>query len=288
MKLSTRIHEGWREAEDVVTAATGPLLILASIIATADIFSNHAFSLRMTWLPVVWALSRAAATVIWLGVAFGFYLDARRRGESSFWWLVLALMMFTVDLQTGLLFASQIEHISNAGELAILNMPTIDWVLETGFLGVILIAVHRAVEHQTHSDLAPVTQPFPERHSLQPVDEAAGMRSRGAPTAQRAYYTGPIAPLMMDDEDNGMLELVSDEDEPRGLTRQTPRRRRPRRDAGSESSAKEQRIQRLMAQLRLTPRMTIDDVVDFLNVSRGTAVTDRREAKQRLAQKRPV
>lgn len=75
-----------------------------------------------------------------------------------------------------------------------------------------------------------------------------------------------------------------DEDEPRGLTRQPPRRRRPRRDAGSESSAKEQRIQRLMAQLRLTPRMTIDDVVEFLEVSRGTAVTDRREAKQRLTQ----
>jgi DNA-binding XRE family transcriptional regulator len=38
-----------------------------------------------------------------------------------------------------------------------------------------------------------------------------------------------------------------------------------------------------MAQLRREPQMTIEDVAEYLDVSRGTAVTDRREAKQRIA-----
>lgn len=96
----------------------------------------------------------------------------------------------------------------------------------------------------------------------------------------------------------GVLELVTDEGErgergekPPRLTRQTRakgagkgdgRRKPRRRDAGRETPAKEQRIVKLMAQLRRDPAMTIEDVAEYLDVSRGTAVTDRAEAKRRL------
>jgi len=100
----------------------------------------------------------------------------------------------------------------------------------------------------------------------------------------------------MDEEDGGMFEYVSDE---RGLSGQSERptrkaggtgdgRRRKRRDAGSMSAAPEARVERLIAQLRLTPRMNIEEVQEFLGVSRGTAVTDRRKAKERLAQEKHV
>lgn len=302
MKISRIIRNLWREVEDILTAATGPILIVASAMAAADIFSNHVFSNQYTWIPAAWAVARALAVTIWLGIAWEFYLRARGQEGGGGWWLLLALALFAVDLQTALLFAIEDEHIATVGTIPLVTIPPMYWAFEQAILGVVLIAVHRAVDHQTHTPAAAAATPAvvtalaPVRQNTQPIEDGSAILRREAPVGpltRRAYWDGPRAPLTTDEGTSGMYELVSTEDqgeqEP-GLTRQTPRttgRRmsgRPRRrDAGSESSAKEQRVQRLMAQLRVDPGMTIEEVAEFLDVSRGTAVTDRREAKQRLA-----
>lgn len=285
MKISSVIHNFWREVEDIMTAATGPVLIVASAIAAADIFSNHVFSAQFTWIPAAWALARALAVTAWLAIAFDFYLRARAQGGGG-WWLLLSLALFAVDLQTALLFAIEDEHIAAVGTIPLVTIPAMYWAFEQAILGVVLIAVHRAIDHQTHSlEIArAVTIPAALRPEPQEPTVVASA------VARRAYWDGPAT---------GMLELVSDEEAGREpteqrehLTRQTPRKasakgatgdgRKRRRDSGRQSGDKERRIQRLVAQLRRDPNMTIEDVADYLDVSRGTAVTDRAEAKRRL------
>lgn len=283
MKISNVIHNFWREVEDVMTAATGPVLIVASAIAAADIFSNHVFSTQFTWIPAAWAVARALAVTAWLAIAFDFYLRARAQGGGG-WWLLLSLALFAVDLQTALLFAIEDEHIAAVGTIPLVTIPAMYWAFEQAILGVVLIAVHRAIDHQTHdaAQLAlsrAVTVPAPARSDVQEPAVSAAI-------AHRAYWDGPAT---------GVLELVSDEPGKAGkerLTRQTPRKgrakstedgsRKRRRDSGRQSGDKERRIMRLMEQLRRDPEMTIEDVAEYLDVSRGTAVTDRQEAKRRL------
>lgn len=291
MAISKTIHAKWREVEDIATAATGPTLIVASIVAATDVFSNGALSLHAQWLPLAWAAARAAAVTMWLGIAFDFYLK-----RKSGWWLLMSGALFGVDLQTALLFAIQDEHLRDVGTIPLVTIPAIYWVFEQAILGVVLIAVHRAVVHQTHAaqftELArAVTVPALVRPTTQPDDEVPGSVGAGR-VARRAYWDGPYTPLAS--EEGVRMELVIDERPERreqGLTRQTGktsgrtgdgRRKGRRRDAGRETPAKEQRIVKLMAQLRDDPTMTIEEVAEFLDVSRGTAVTDRAEAKRRL------
>ena len=294
MAISKTIHAKWREVEDIATAATGPTLIVASIVAATDVFSNGALSLHAQWLPLAWAAARAAAVTMWLGIAFDFYLK-----NKSGWWLLLALALFGVDLQTALLFAIQDEHLRDVGTIPFVTIPAIYWVFEQAILGVVLIAVHRAVVYQTHAAAQltiahAVTVPALVRPTTQPDDEAGMAGAKRI--ARRAYWDGPYAPVSS--EDGVRMELVTDEQSDRPtehpkkeLTRQTRakgagkgdgRRKPRRRDAGRETPAKEQRIVKLMAQLRRDPAMTIEDVAEYLDVSRGTAVTDRAEAKRRL------
>ena len=295
MRISERIHAAWREVEDILTAATGPILIAASALAAADIFSNHAFSSQYPWIPAAWAVARALAVTIWLGIAWEFYLTGRERGAGG-WWLLLALALFGVDLQTALLFAIQDEHLATVGSIPLVTIPAVYWAFEQAVLGVVLIAVHRSIDHNTQAAhqatrhaATGVTQRAPARLTAQAAPDAqvAAVIERSAPVARRAYLASQPAPITMqteqDDEDVGMtLELVSDKDTS-GLSRQpTGQPRKRRRDAGSRGGAAEERVTRLMEELRTRPAMTIDDVEDFLNVSRGTAVQDRREARRRL------
>ena len=296
MRISERIHAAWREVEDILTAATGPILIAASALAAADIFSNHAFSSQYPWIPAAWAVARALAVTIWLGIAWEFYLTGRERGAGG-WWLLLALALFGVDLQTALLFAIQDEHLATVGSIPLVTIPAVYWAFEQAVLGVVLIAVHRSIDHNTQAAhqatrhaATGVTQRAPARLTAQAAPDAqvAAVIERSAPVARRAYLASQPAPItMQDDEDVGMtLELVSDEPDaslsrqPTGQGSGQPRKRR--RDAGSRGGAAEERVTRLMEELRTRPAMTIDDVEDFLNVSRGTAVQDRREARRRL------
>ena len=295
MRISERIHAAWREVEDILTAATGPILIAASALAAADIFSNHAFSSQYPWIPAAWAVARALAVTIWLGIAWEFYLTGRERGAGG-WWLLLALALFGVDLQTALLFAIQDEHLATVGSIPLVTIPAVYWAFEQAVLGVVLIAVHRSIDHNTQAAhqatrhaATGVTQLAPARLTAQAAPDAqvAAVIERSAPVARRAYLASQPAPITMqteqDDEDVGMtLELVSDEPDA-SLSRQpTGQPRKRRRDAGSRGGAAEERVTRLMEELRTRPAMTIDDVEDFLNVSRGTAVQDRREARRRL------
>lgn len=295
MRISERIHAVWREVEDILTAATGPILIAASALAAADIFSNHAFSSQYPWIPAAWAVARALAVTIWLGIAWEFYLTGRERGAGG-WWLLLALALFGVDLQTALLFAIQDEHLATVGSIPLVTIPAVYWAFEQAVLGVVLIAVHRSIDHntqqlQTRRTASEVTSLAPARHNLQAAQESTAVIERPAPVARRAYLASQPAPITTDEdmrEDVGMrLELVSDEQESQetGLSRQ-PRKRR--RDAGSRGGAAEGRVTRLMGELRTRPAMTIEDVEEFLNVSRGTAVQDRREARRRLDEEKPV
>jgi hypothetical protein len=299
MGISTNIHEKWREIEDIATAATGPTLIVASIAAATDVFSNGALSLHAQWLPLAWAAARAAAVTMWLGISFDFYLQ-----NKSGWWLIMSGALFGVDLQTALLFAIQDEHLRDVGTIPLVTIPAMYWVFEQAILGVVLIAVHRAVIHQTASATAPlpvaavasiaraVTVPALIRPTTQPDDEAPG-RVGAERVARRAYWDGPVSPLMSDE--GVRMELVSDEQAPdERLTRQT---RKPgkkgvqRRDAGQVSPEIQRRRRRLLAEMRRQIQaehvMTIEDVMEYLNKSRGTAVNDRQQALQWLKEDYP-
>jgi hypothetical protein len=299
MRISERIHAAWREVEDILTAATGPILIAASALAAADIFSNHVFSNQYPWIPAAWAAARALAVTIWLGIAWEFYLTGRERGAGG-WWLILALALFGVDLQTALLFAIQDEHLATVGSIPLVTIPAVYWAFEQAVLGVVLIAVHRSIDHntqQTRHAETQVTVRQPARLNLQATPPDVVIE-RPAPVARRAYLASQPAPITTEeDAEAGMtLEFVTDEQEAAepGLSRQSRTRtqaRKRRRDAGSRGGAAEDRVTRLLGELRVRPAMTIDDVEEFLNVSRGTAVQDRREARRRLdaesASKRP-
>lgn len=291
MRISERIHAAWREVEDILTAATGPILIAASALAAADIFSNHAFSSQYPWIPAAWAVARAVAVTIWLGIAWEFYLTGRERGAGG-WWLLLALALFGVDLQTALLFAIQDEHLATVGSIPLVTIPAVYWAFEQAVLGVVLIAVHRSIDHNTqatHHAATGVTQRAPARLTAQAAPDVAVIE-RPAPVARRAYLASQPAPITMqtdeDDEDVGMaLEMVSDE---QGMTRHTPKeQRQQRRDAGRLTPTAELRAQKLVDELLRRQRadenkMTLDDIEDFLDVSRGTAVKDRQEAYRQL------
>ena len=315
MNISARIHSLWQEFENILTAATGPILILASALAAADIFSNHVFSNQYTWIPAAWAAARALAVTMWLGIAFDFYLTAHRRGDASGWWLLLSLALFAVDLQTALLFAIEDEHITAAGAIPLVTIPAMDWAFEQAVLGVVLIAVHRAVIHQTASATAQlsvasvaraVTVPTLVRPTTQPDDEAPERvteRVGVERVARRAYWDGPVSPLIRDsseDPEEGVrMELVSDEHAPdeqaQRLTRQTRKpSKKPvqRRDAGQVSPEIQRRRRRLLAEMRRQIQagyvMTIEDVADYLGKSRGTAVNDRQEALRMLKDEYPA
>lgn len=290
MAISKTIHAKWREVEDIATAATGPTLIVASIVAATDVFSNGALSLHAQWLPLAWAAARAAAVTMWLGIAFDFYLK-----QKSGWWLIMSVALFGVDLQTALLFAIQDEHLRDVGTIPLVTIPAIYWVFEQAILGVVLIAVHRAVIYQTHTaQLAEITHtvtvPALVRPHTQPDAELPGR------VARQAYWDGPVAPLTADltaDREGGRMQLVTNERDER-LTRQTSKGRKKagqRRDAGRVSPEVGRRRRRLMGEIRRQLAqdhvMTIEDAADYLNMSRGTAVTDRQKALELMEQEYP-
>lgn len=292
MNISARIRNLWREVEDILTAATGPILILASALAAADIFSNHVFSDHYTWIPAAWAVARALAVTIWLGIAWEFYLQARTRGGGG-WWLLLALALFGVDLQTALLFAIEDEHLATVGGIPLVTIPAVYWAFEQAVLGVVLIAVHRAVDHQTHQS---VTELAPARLNTQPASEAVvagqeegpGVLRGGAPSARRADWRGPLTPLISEDErdvvDLSSFVTVSDEEKPQsarrgGMTGHTGKSGKQRRDVGRQSAEVDLRkrriVREMLSRLEDGAVMTIEDVADFTGMSRGTSVSDR-------------
>lgn len=297
MTLSSMIRAFWREVEDVLTAATGPLLIVSSAVSTSDIFSNQTFSGQLHWLPAVWAIARALAVTMWLGVAFEYYLNARSRQKSGFWWFTLSMILFVVDLQTATLFAFQAEHISNLGEWALLKIPAIDWAIEQAVLGVILIAVHRAVIHQKAEKSPAVANPTgPIGFSSPPLATPAVYYGMVNPPTQpmqgysqgypQGFSQGHPAPVTGYTDTSPSLPVMA----PPAPSSEAPAApvARPRRiDSGQQSATKEQRIQLLAGWLRDDPRMSITDCQRALEargftISRATVSEDRRLAHERL------
>lgn len=249
MSLSGQVHRLWHETENILTAATGPLLIVSSAISTSDIFANQTFSHAIPQLPAIWAIARALAVTLWLGVAWEHYLEALRRHVPSFGWFLLSLILFAVDVQTATLFAFEAEHISNLGELAILQIPPIDWAVEQAVLGVILIAVHRTIIH-----------------TAQHAGEAAAVAAESP-----APPSAPVAQPVLQTQ---TVRLV----EPR-----TPREKAPRRDRGGSSVERERNIQLLVSWMRDQNGLTLTNIQDRMGVTRQTAVSYRDAARRIIA-----
>lgn len=282
-KAKPAISEGlwaiWNEIERILTAATGPLLILASMVAAADIFSHGALSFRVAWLPLAWAGARAAAVTIWLGVSYDQFLDQRHRGESGVGWFALAAVLFFVDLQTGILFGVESEHIANAGALAQLNLSPIGWLIETGLLTVLLIPVHRAIEFNRRHVVAPALNTLPS-------PEPPIMFSAPPVAAHAFYYPAPTASEGHSESRRDVVTSYHDAPPP-PPPMSAPVTRPRRSDSGHGSAEKDRRIALLVSWLRADPGMSISDceaalVTYGLPVSRATVSHDRREALLRI------
>lgn len=255
MPLSVSIRRAWHEAEDVVTAATGPLLIVSSAIGAADIFANQTFSHAVPQLPAVWAIARALAVTLWLGVAFDYFLETR-----AFGWFVLSMALFAVDLQTAALFAFQVAHISDLGEWAFLQIPAADWVIEQATLGVVLIAVQRAITHKT--------------------ERAQGIR--------RDLLGVTAAPVVRVPESAGaafqVIERPEDDQEPQEPVAARSDRVTRRGDRGGASLDRARNVARVVAMLRADPSTTLNEIEQRIGVQRQAAVSYRREARALLGQ----
>ena len=276
--ISAGLHAIWSEIERVLTAATGPLLILASMVAAADIFSHGALSFHAAWLPLAWAGARAAAVTIWLGVSYDQFLEARHKGESGIGWFTLAAVLFFVDLQTGILFGVDSEHIANVGALAQLNLSPLGWLIETGLLTVLLIPVHRAIQFNQKHESQPETQPTPQATPQPPIMFSA------PPVAAPAFYH---APSVTSYHNAAPMPVPPPPPPPTVSLVPAPVTHPRRSDSGHGSPEKARRIELIAAWLRDDPAMSITDCERALaargfSVSRATVSHDRREAAMRI------
>lgn len=286
--ISAGLHAIWAEIEKVLTAATGPLLILSAMVGAADIFSHGALTLQAAWLPLAWAAARAVAVTIWLGVACDQFLEARHRGDSGVGWFSLAAILFFVDLQTTILFGAGYEHVANMGDLTPLNLSPLGWLMETALLTVLLIPMHRAIEfnrtHTARSAVAPVAPVAPEP----PIMFSA------PPVAARAFYYPSAQPSMPSaSQVTSYPNYPADAIPMESFGAPAPATRPRRSDSGHGSAEKARRVALLVAWLRDDPGMSITDCEAALElqgfqVSRSTVTSDRREALVRLGQSSSV
>lgn len=263
----------WREIEAILIVVTPVGLLGGSLIAAIDRMSNGELSINVSWLVLAFAIAKAVGVTFWPAIAVERARLGIRAHKNIFWWGVLIAALGLVDVQIAVQFGFLNAHMTGWGWMSWLNVTGLEWLGEQSVLGYVLVLVGKAIvddgEHGPHPNVTPMVAAPPLVQTLY------------LPTAPD--WTPPTSLIVSD-------ERAGEEQRSNGVTRHTnhdtgkpPKRIGRRGDSGSKGADRDNLIARLIERLTSDPQLSLTQIMEWLNISKPTAVSYRREARERMA-----